>query len=126
MGNFNPNEQLIVAVFNQNLAHAEKSLREGAKINAKNFAGKTPLHYAMYFEDIDMVLLLLEYGADMSAKDNNNESPVEYMFDEWNYSQNKNHVMGYVACHINKKCMAQEPELILAGVAEEQAFEDIN
>lgn len=48
----------------------------GANIKAKNSDGKTPLHVAVEFHNIDYVKVLIERGADLEAKDNNGNTPI--------------------------------------------------
>lgn len=45
-------------------------------INAKDGAGNTPLHLASEWQTIPMVLYLLDKGADINARNANNETPL--------------------------------------------------
>lgn len=45
-------------------------LKSGGNVNEKNGNGCTPLHYAADICHIDLIKLLLEYGADHTIKDN--------------------------------------------------------
>ncbi|WP_264337014.1 MULTISPECIES: ankyrin repeat domain-containing protein [unclassified Wolbachia] len=59
---------------------AKTSLRysayEGANIGAKDLYGWTPLHYAIYRNDLDILKFLLGKGANIEAKDINDETPL--------------------------------------------------
>ena len=53
-------------------------LERGADINARTLTeGRTPLHFAVDFESVDAVGLLLANGADPTAADNNGETPLD-------------------------------------------------
>ena len=49
----------------------------GAKIDAKNKRGQTPLHIAVEEGNLNIVKALLKHGADVSIVDNNNETPLD-------------------------------------------------
>ena len=57
---------LFAAVNTRRLDTAELLLREGASVNAYSFA-RTPLHRAVIGRHLEMVDLLLEWGADVNA-----------------------------------------------------------
>ena len=51
-------------------------LQDGADPNAKDSNGMSPLAYAAFRGDIEMVKALLEKGADVSSKDKNGNTPL--------------------------------------------------
>ena len=53
-------------------------IKSGADINNRDNLGQTPLHYAAFIDDIQVVIFLLKNGADINAKDNNEVSPLGY------------------------------------------------
>lgn len=50
-------------------------------INVKNNKGWSPLHLAVMNNDLDVVKLLVEKGADISIMDNTSKTPLEIAFD---------------------------------------------
>jgi len=48
----------------------------GAKVNAKNYGGGTPLYSACNYGHIDVGKLLIEKGADFNAKSNSGNTPL--------------------------------------------------
>jgi ankyrin repeat protein len=59
------------------LASTRLILEAGADINAVEHFGQTALHGAAFRGWNDMVLLLVEYGADLSIKDNDGFTPLD-------------------------------------------------
>lgn len=57
-------------------------LYAGADPNIDNddFYGQTPLHYAIH-DDIEIIILLLEAGADINTRDNLEQTPLHYAVD---------------------------------------------
>lgn len=53
-------------------------LRNGAAVNIRNSKGQTALHYAAKRDDLDTILLLIKYGAELNLKDENDMRPVDY------------------------------------------------
>lgn len=53
-------------------------LSSGASVNILNKKGQTALHYAVMRDDLDTILLLLKYGADLNLKDLRDRKPVDY------------------------------------------------
>ncbi|KAK0623731.1 ankyrin repeat-containing domain protein [Immersiella caudata] len=58
---------LALAVTSGNLDQAKLLLRTGADPNIKAIGGITPLHYAAFNRDMDLVALLMEHGASVEA-----------------------------------------------------------
>ena len=44
-------------------------LKKGANVNAINISGKTPIFYCSFNYSVDLLNLLVEYGADINVKD---------------------------------------------------------
>lgn len=53
-----------------------------AYINFQNFIGNTPLHIASKFNDIIFIKLLIENGADISIKNENEETPIDITYNK--------------------------------------------
>ncbi|MEV6279210.1 ankyrin repeat domain-containing protein [Nocardia sp. NPDC051832] len=51
------------------------ALTQGAQVDARDDAGRTPLMNAVLDDDLAVARVLLEFGADPDAKDNRGESP---------------------------------------------------
>ena len=47
-------------------------------VNARDFAGRTPLHDAAFWKNMEVVQCLLELGADVNATDKLGKTPVDY------------------------------------------------
>ncbi|MBT5954968.1 hypothetical protein HOG98_09650 [bacterium] len=56
-------------------------LESGIDVNGINTSGITPLMLSAYLGDFEQVLLLLEYGADISPKDYNHKTALYYCCD---------------------------------------------
>lgn len=59
----------------------------GAKVNAKNRGGVTPLHYASFSHNPEPARLLVHFGAKIDAQDGNGRTPLFYAIanadDDW-------------------------------------------
>lgn len=53
-------------------------LSSGASVNILNNKGQTALHFAAMRDDLDTILLLLKYGADLNLEDLYDMRPVDY------------------------------------------------
>jgi hypothetical protein len=53
-------------------------LRHGANVNVSNFQGDTPLHVAIFVNDISMIKAILLAGANIHIKNNRGISPIVY------------------------------------------------
>lgn len=69
----NGNNALMIAAYKGNKQAVEMLLAKGAAINRPNW---TPLHYAAASGSNDIVVLLLERGADINAASPNNTTPL--------------------------------------------------
>jgi ankyrin repeat protein len=61
-------EDLIIAADKGDTAAVLKLIRKGAHVNAKTFAGVTPLMYAAQNGDTTVAKLLIQHGADMGLR----------------------------------------------------------
>ena len=51
-------------------------IQNGAEINTKNLAGRSPLHFAVQTKELEVVKLLVQSGADINVKDLKNQSQL--------------------------------------------------
>lgn len=63
-----PDEALEWSVDNELPKYIKKSIVRGANANFKDYNGCTPLMYASYIGDLDLVKILIEKGADVNIK----------------------------------------------------------
>ena len=71
------NEELHIACREDDLASVKRLLEEGADINAQIYSGGTALHYCASYGCFDICKLLLEKGADATAKNNHGHTPYD-------------------------------------------------
>jgi len=57
-------------------ALVENLIQRGANINARDKAGRTPLHHATSSDARSIIPLLIRHGADVTARDNAGETPL--------------------------------------------------
>ena len=55
----------------------DKKLSEGADINALNQDGRTPLHQAVFTENVETIEYLIDRGADVNTKNSSDETPLD-------------------------------------------------
>lgn len=62
---------------------ADYLLTRGANVNLKDYKGQTPLHWFVAHNQgrshLDLLEMLLKYGADMSAQDKEDKTPYDYL-----------------------------------------------
>jgi len=75
-GNEMKNGLLIESVSLGMMAEADRALREGADVNARNSKGATPLHIAVARHFEDTARMLIEKGADANVKDDLGITPL--------------------------------------------------
>ena len=56
----------------------QQLIETGAKVNAKDEKGLTPLHYAVLSSNYKTMAVLLEFNAAVNAKDNKNNTPLHF------------------------------------------------
>jgi ankyrin repeat protein len=75
-GNEKSNGLLFESVHYGMMAEADRALREGADVNAKNTKGATPLHIAVAMHFEDTARMLIEKGANANVKDERGITPL--------------------------------------------------
>ncbi len=78
--NKSKNKLLFQAVKNGDLDKIKRLLSEGANVNAKDYYGKTPLHYAVDKGYLNIAKYLISKGANVNAKDDYGWTPLYYAF----------------------------------------------
>jgi hypothetical protein len=68
---------LAVAVWHEQYETAKMLLELGAKINIVNNNNSSPLHRASYRNNIELAILLMNYGADYSVRDKTGRRPAD-------------------------------------------------
>uniref|UniRef100_A0A665W7E9 Ankyrin repeat and SOCS box containing 13a, tandem duplicate 2 n=1 Tax=Echeneis naucrates TaxID=173247 RepID=A0A665W7E9_ECHNA len=68
---------LLVACANEHIACVKVLLNAGAKVNATRLH-ETPLHQAAKKMRVEMIEMLVEFGANIYARDQHNKRPVDY------------------------------------------------
>jgi hypothetical protein len=71
-------DKLILEASGTNIRKANKLLKKGADIEARDEKGMTPLHIALMVGHTEMVKFLLEKGADVNARDDNGWTPLHW------------------------------------------------
>lgn len=80
--NINKSTALHFAVISECYDNAKSLLRHGALPNVQDGDGNTPMHYAVMKEDIKMVKLLDEFGADAKIKNQSDMSAIDISVSE--------------------------------------------
>lgn len=75
------NPTLWTAASSGDVPQVERLLREGAPISGKDKAGMTALHYAAQSKNLQLVRFLIQRGADVNAKANENVTPLYLSLD---------------------------------------------
>eukprot|EP01024_Parvocaulis_polyphysoides_P001509 TRINITY_DN10411_c0_g1_i1.p1 TRINITY_DN10411_c0_g1~~TRINITY_DN10411_c0_g1_i1.p1 ORF type:complete len:314 (-),score=42.76 TRINITY_DN10411_c0_g1_i1:258-1151(-) len=73
-----PPEEFFEAVKRGNIDAVDDLLVRNANAMSKDESGRTPLHYAVFYNHPRIVALLLIAGASVDAVDNSNNTPVHY------------------------------------------------
>lgn len=68
---------LNLAVHKNKVAWVKLLLKSGAHVNDANVSGTMPIHEAARYSDSAMVKLLYQHGADIKAKDFNDDEPID-------------------------------------------------
>ena len=55
-----------------------KQLEQGADRDKADNYGWTPLHWANHYGHLEIVMLLMSYGADLNARTNDGELPIDW------------------------------------------------
>jgi ankyrin repeat protein len=70
--------ELIVAARDYDLPEVSRLLSVGADVNAKDFLGRTPLHWASFKGHMQVFQALLEHGADIEVKSSGGWTPLHF------------------------------------------------
>lgn len=71
---------LLEACKNRNITLLQTLIDNGEDINHQNEYGRTVLHYAVFFKEIDVARCLILNGADIHLKDVQSRTPLSYLF----------------------------------------------
>jgi len=81
-------EEIHNAVKEGDIAKIEFLLAKNPeKISAKDKDGKTPLHWAAYYDHMNIAKLLIAKGADVNAKDREGLTPLNWAAGEWEVAE---------------------------------------
>jgi cell wall assembly regulator SMI1 len=72
----NRNDALLFAASRPRLKSARLLLELGADVNARDGAGDSPLHNAVYAQSVDMIRLLIECGALINQRNHDGSTPL--------------------------------------------------
>lgn len=68
---------LETAINNSDKPMVELLLKHKARVNEQDRDGDTPLHHAAWIYNRDIVMILLDHGADVTIKDNKRNTPAD-------------------------------------------------
>lgn len=68
---------LHFSVMNKNFLATTLLLKKGALVNFTDYIGNSPLHYACYNLDLNIIKSLVDYGGDINLKNNSGLTPYE-------------------------------------------------
>lgn len=71
------NDVLIDAIRSGNLDEVVSNIQDNRNINYKDKSGKTPLHHAAAYGQMEIANYLVSNGADINVKDNNDYTPLQ-------------------------------------------------
>lgn len=73
-------DYLLFSVEKNYLQHTKKALQQGANVNAKDYFQKTPLMYACENGNLEIVKILLLYGASVSINERDRYGKTAFMY----------------------------------------------
>lgn len=77
--NVEPHEQvtpLHAVTLGDNVQGFYRFIADEGEVNAKDMRGQTPAYWAAYFGNLEMLMLLKIYGADLHGKDSRGKTPL--------------------------------------------------
>jgi len=63
---------------NIDMSKVQDLIERGADVRAKDNRGETPLHFASWYNSIEIAKFLIERGADVRAKNNGGRTPLHW------------------------------------------------
>ena len=69
---------LFQAIRSGQIDTVKSLIQNGSVVNAKDENGNTPLHWAVWYENLEIVRCLFSNGADIDARNNRNETPLHF------------------------------------------------
>jgi len=72
----NMDRDLIGAITKGNLTEVQKLVGKGANVNYRYNQGKTPLHWAALYGDLNILVYLIGKGANVNGRDDNYDTPL--------------------------------------------------
>jgi hypothetical protein len=70
----------VAALEGRHFELAQVLHRSGSSVDPRGHAMNSPLHSAVFYEDLDMIQVLLDYGVDVNALHRDGETPFEFAF----------------------------------------------
>lgn len=96
---------LFKACADRNIHLINSLIDSGEDVNYQNELGCTALHYAIFFQEIDIARCLILNGADIHIKDARSRTPLSYLsFDE-------NHISRFNELHELYQSLNRDPVL---------------
>ena len=69
---------VVAALAGRHFQLAQFLHRNGSSVPPRGLVGRSPLHSAVYFEDLEMVQVLLDYGVDVNAQTDSGINPLNF------------------------------------------------
>jgi ankyrin repeat protein len=68
----------VAALAGRHFELAQALHRSGSSVDPPGHLLKSPLHSAAYYEDLEMVQVLLDYGVDVNSQNLMDQTPLEF------------------------------------------------
>ncbi len=73
-------DYLIFSIEKNHIQHTKRALQQGGNVNGKDYFQKTPLMYACENGSLEIVKLLLSYGAAISINERDRQGKTAFMY----------------------------------------------